>query len=116
MDSFFGKVMKCSDRESADFLTVNNCGYYRNISVEMRMRRTEGRRDFQYIYIDRGEGRFVTENGENTVGAGSVVIYRPREKQIYSFRADSAADYYWIHFSGTGAAEILERLGLCGGI
>lgn len=116
MDSFFGKGMKCSDRESADFLTVNNCGYYRNISVEMRMRRTEGRRDFQYIYIERGEGNFVTEDGENTVCAGSVVIYRPREKQIYSFRADSAADYYWIHFSGTGAAEILERLGLYGGI
>lgn len=116
MESFLGKNIQCSDSESGDFLTVNNCGYYRNVNVDMRIRRTKGRQDYQYIYIDKGEGVFETDSGIINVGAGSAVIFIPYQRQVYSFAADSASDYYWIHFSGVGTEGILKRLGLYGGI
>lgn len=82
----------------------------------MRLRRSAGRRDFQYIYVDNGVGEFEIDGANRRVEAGNVVIYRPREKQIYSFGKGMGSDFYWIHFSGTAAAEMLEELGLSGGV
>ena len=115
MECFFGKGDRCSDSESRRVLAVNNCGYYRNIHVEMHVLRPVGRRDFQYLYIDKGKGEFILNGEKKMLSAGSVVVYLPHEKQDYTFYADGA-DYYWIHFSGTGAKELLTRSGLGGGV
>lgn len=115
MESYFGKGALCSDRACERYLAVNNCGYYRNIDVEMHVLRPDGRRDFQYLYIDKGAGVFRFDREETRLTAGSGVIFYPHEKQDYRFFADGA-DYYWIHFSGTGAADLLSRTGLCGGV
>lgn len=116
MESFFGKDTQCSDTVSDRFLRVNNCGYYRDISVDMLLKRPKGRHDFQYIYIDKGKGNFEFGDKLQTVSAGSAVIYKPREKQVYYFDSSSRADFYWVHFSGTGAEDILRELGLHNGI
>lgn len=116
MQSFFGKGQLSSDRESKEYLTVNNCGCYKNINVDLRTVRMQGRKDFQYIYIDKGEGDFEIGGKEVTISEGSVVLFKPHEKQVYSFSAESDADYYWIHFSGIGANEIIEKLGFSANI
>ncbi len=111
-----GRDTGCSDWVSERYLHVNNCGYYRDISFDMKLRRGEGRHDFQYIYIDKGAGEFEIDGRNIRVEAGSVVIYKPHEKQVYSFEKRSGSDFYWIHFSGTAAEEILKELGLYGGV
>lgn len=116
MESYFGKGNRCSDRVSERYLAVNNCGYYRKINVDMRTFRAEGRRDFQYLYIDRGKGTFVLDREERTLGAGTVILFLPNERQEYTFFADGETDYYWVHFTGTGAYELLSRAGLRGGV
>ena len=49
------------------------------------------------------------------MSAGSVVIIYPGEENNYVFHENSNADYYWIHFSGTGALPLLSELRLNSG-
>lgn len=108
MDCFYGFGAFCSDRESDKYIEVNNFGYYKNVDTGIFVRREKGRTDYQIIYVKNGLAR-VFEAGENAeAAAGSVIVYRPGEPQIYSFAQGENTGYYWIHFSGTGASELIE--------
>lgn len=110
MECYFGMGTNCSDKVSKDYIAVNNFGYYKNLDKELKTLRLEGRFDFQIIYIEKGQGNFLTEAGMKSLGSGSFFIYHPGEKQIYSFSKGSS--FYWLHFSGTGIKELLENLKL----
>lgn len=73
--------------------------------------RPKGRIDYLIIYIASGKAHFFfRENEEETIaGAGSFVLYRPREYQKYAFYGQDNADIYWIHFTGAAVKELLKK-------
>lgn len=116
MECFYGIMTEYSDKCSDKYLSVNNFGYYKNIDTDMSTRRDKGRLDYQIIYIDKGYGSFRINNKAFEISNGNVVILHPGEKHNYTFKADSHADYYWIHFTGTGVEQLLKDLKLEGSI
>ena len=100
------RAIKNSDGESSDFLCINNCGAFIETNEAVITERPNGRIDFQLIYVSKGIIE-ITENGKDyLVGSGNIILYRPREPQVYT--ALKNCTFYWIHFSGTAAAKMLE--------
>lgn len=112
MKVYFAKGTCNSDKQSDLFFYVNNCGCYKNMDCDAFVERTHGRSDFQLIYVKTGAGEFYINHKMQRVAAGSVILYRPKEKQLYRFYKNTGTTYYWIHFSGTEAESIVQGLGL----
>lgn len=116
MDCFYGKGCLNTDKISEEYISVNNFGYAKHIDQNLCIKRSEGRHDYQIIYIDKGYGYFLIEDNFDKVESGNIILLRPGEKNHYEFYSDSLTDYYWIHFSGYGVPELLSSLKLQGSI
>ncbi len=92
---------------SDNFLAINNCGYVKYQSQQTILR-TKGRKDYHIIYVTKGKCVALADGKEEVLEAGSVLFYRPDEKQLYSYEKDSLA--YWIHFTGKCVEEIFSKL------
>lgn len=95
-------------------LIVSSCGNYRLSShSKMPTWRPNGRRDFQIIYIASGLVHFHFDKPENetVVGAGNIVLFRPKELQKYEFYAKDKTEVFWIHFTGGEVKKILRNYG-----
>lgn len=96
-------------------LGVATCGHMKLQAGSCRICKTvreKGFPDYQLIYIHRGQGTYLLDGRSRILPAGSAVLYRPGQPQIYSYRAADLAETYWIHFGGSRAAEVLQELGL----
>ncbi len=100
------------ERVSDEHLAINSCGIEHSFKIDRGSRRPNGRVDYHILYIERGF--CYLENGERStpVGAGSIIIFRPGEPQHYHFLADDNTISHYIHFTGTGCAELLKKLGI----
>lgn len=116
MEYYFAKGINCSDRVSDKYLAVNNFGYTKNASADVKTYRENGRCDYQLIYINEGYADFLIENETVRIQKGNIVIIYPHEKNSYVFYGKSQFEYFWIHFSGFCAGEILKTLKLDGHI
>lgn len=112
MECFYGRGSLNTDKTSNEYISVNNFGYTKNINHNLCVKREKGRLDYQIIYIDKGYGFFWMDNEFVKVTEGNIVLLYPGEKNHYKFQADSHTDYYWIHFTGNGSSEILNKLRL----
>jgi AraC-like DNA-binding protein len=93
---------------------VKSCGHYKLIHLkQFQTIRTNGRRDYQLLYVAEGIAHFVIEDKKHEVGKGGVVLYKPEEPQNYGYNLSDKPDIYWIHFTGRKAEQFLEVLGLC---
>lgn len=97
---------KNSDAESADFISINNCGAFIETEKAVTTLRPSGRMDFQLIYISQGTLELTENTGNKTIESGCVVLFRPHEPQLYCVPKDST--FYWIHFSGTKVQDMLD--------
>ena len=96
-----------TERVSDEYLTLNSCGIQRLGVIDRGSRRVNGRLDYHILYIEQGCCHLTLEGQETCVGAGGVILFRPREPQIYSFRAADDSVSHYIHFTGSGCAELL---------
>lgn len=112
MDYFCGKGYLNTDKTSPEYISVNNFGYTKNIDQDLRIIRSRGRLDYQMIYVDKGYGMFLVKNKLTRVDSGNIVMIYPGEKNHYEFYKESVSDYYWIHFTGVGVKNLLEKLKL----
>lgn len=99
--------VKNSDHESKEFICLNNCGAFLDTEKRIVTSRPSGRMDFLIIYISDGEIE-LTDGGENIIcGAGSVILFRPHEPQLYH-TGDKKTSFYWLHFSGSEAKNLMR--------
>jgi AraC-like DNA-binding protein len=84
---------------------VNNFGYYEDIE-RMELHREKGRKDYQLIYVKKGEIIISEKGDERVLSSGGICRFRPNEAQIYRI-SGIATTFFWIHFSGREAAEML---------
>lgn len=89
-------------------LYIFTCGYQNFQTKDYHINRPAGRPDYQILYIHKGCGTFLIDGNEVTCGAGSIILYRPNQPQIYSYYADDRPEVYWIHFLGTKSDQLLE--------
>lgn len=63
-------------------------------------------------FVAKGKGRFVCEDREYTVGAGSG-FYAPPDKVVY-YQADNSDpwEYVWVGFNGVDAGRLLKAVRL----
>lgn len=91
---------------------VSGCGIYRLIRQRVMLtQRPEGRRDYQLLYVSSGKAFFTFDGQEQEAAAGSMALYRPGESQRYFYYAEDEPEVCWIHFSGSAASEMLDKIG-----
>ena len=74
--------------------------------------RPEGREDYQLIYIADGCAHFrFSEDGPDTVvEKGNMVLFWPGQYQYYKLYSAEYGEFYWVHFTGHEAENILTGL------
>ncbi len=93
-------------------LRINNCGYYRIHTIPMlKTPIPEGRNDYQLLYIAEGKGYFCFKgsNEPTVVTKGHMILFRPKEPQVYYYYSKDKTEVYWVHFTGWKVEEYLER-------
>lgn len=91
-------------------IAINSCGRYEFIKRKLyKTHRPLGRKDFQLLYVAKGESLFTINGEEKLVKEGSIIIYHPNEPQYYCYNTESSPVIYWLHFSGNKAISLLEK-------
>lgn len=90
---------------------INSAGYYHFKTKDVgRILRSEGREDYQIIYIAKGKGYFTFDKKEVVIEEGNIIFYRPGECQQYRYDYKDQSQIYWIHFTGGKVEEYLRQL------
>ena len=93
-------------------LRINNCGYYRlHTTPVIETPHPEGRNDYQLLYIAEGKGYFYFNGSKKptVVEKGNMILFRPKEPQVYNYYVEDKTEVYWVHFTGWKVEEYLER-------
>lgn len=90
-------------------LFVNCCGYQHFMTRDFSIQRSNGRLDYQILYVYKGCGHYFIDQQWVVMPAGSIILYRPLEPQIYHYFANDDPEIYWIHFLGTQSDALLEE-------
>lgn len=93
-------------------LRINNCGYYRvHTTPVIETPHPEGRNDYQLLYIAAGKGHFYFKGSkeETIVPKGNMVLFRPKEPQVYYYYAEDKTEVYWVHFTGSQVEDFLDH-------
>lgn len=97
-------------------LVVTCCGYYRMHTMPVFLtERPQGRKDYQLLYIASGKAYFSFQGKEQVVTEGNMILYHPDEPQKYYYHAADKTEVYWIHFTGSEAAQYLSSYGIPSG-
>ena len=92
-------------------IKINNCGYYRvHTTPVIETPHPEGRNDYQLLYIAAGKGYFYFKGSKKAtiVEKGNMVLFRPKEPQVYYYYAKDKPEVYWVHFTGWKVEEYLD--------
>ena len=100
------RITTNNDLLSDNFLQVNCCGIFENISEESRTHRPNGRIDFQIILVIDGFLSIYHEDKLLKISKNQFVLIPPNVENNYEF--SNPIHTTWIHFSGTNAEKILN--------
>ena len=92
-------------------IKINNCGYYRvHTTPVIETPHPEGRNDYQLLYIAAGKGYFYFKGNKKAtvVEKGNMVLFRPKEPQVYYYYAKDKTEVYWVHFTGWKVEQYLD--------
>ncbi len=101
-----------SERVSDQYILLNNCGIERFFDTDAACIRRRGRADYLILYIAEGCCDLHLDGTDRSVGAGNVILFRPGEKQHYSYDHRKKPVSYYMHFTGVGCPSLLEKLGI----
>lgn len=91
---------------------IVNCGYN---DVTEYMHHTRTRSDFYLLIMTRGYGIHIHQNKKYTLKVGDMFLYFPNEKQEYYYNPKDNSVFYWVHFSGKKAMQLIKELQLSSG-
>ena len=106
-DVYSGNVCDLSQ-----FLVINCIGYQNWIPDATAF--CEGRQDFYILYVVRGEMTILSGSEPQKISQGQIICFYSHTP--YEYRSGKeGVFYYWLHFTGHSAKEILERCGIGNG-
>ena len=100
------------EKVSSEFLELNSCNQQFLSDKNYTLHRKNGRSDYHILYITEGCCYTLDQGREVRVPAGHLILFKPREEQLYKFYAVDHPVSCYIHFSGTGCESLLKELGL----
>lgn len=89
-----------------NYLTVN-CTGFSSFTDEQSV--CSVRHDYYMIYMCSGRVSVSQPNVSRELLPGDMIIFSPETTFSYHNPPDSRMDYYWVHFSGFGANELLSQ-------
>lgn len=104
-------VFSCNRASTEQSLMVNCAGITATpfcFSTDSRGKR----KDYYLMYITDGKLTFHFPNEEKTLSAGTVVIFPPEYRYIYSHTDHTEICYYYVHFTGRDAKLLLANYDL----
>ena len=113
MKTFYFRRNSDYDKEfgNKNWLHINNLGYYSNISKNISTDRSEPRADYHLLYVSKGE---IAINGM-TLKEGDAYLLLPNELHAYTYKKAENSRYYWVHFTGNKASDVLLQFGISNG-
>ena len=93
-------------------LRLNNFGYYKDIEKDIKVKRENGRYDYQLIYVSSGEVLV----DRSILKSGDYCIFAPNNPQFYTYLAREGSRYFWVHFTQNGLDELFGREALLSGV
>lgn len=99
-------------KSTTDYLLVNCAGYYRFDKSNNVRHRKNGRNDFLIVYIHDGQAMVKSKGQDYKLEPGNIFIYHPNEEQYYGQVNNHPVENYWVHFTGFGVDNVLEKLKL----
>jgi AraC-type DNA-binding domain-containing proteins len=100
--------------EESSYLIVNCVGYYEFEEFYKPTHRKNGRKDYYLAYNQYGQVKVRMKGIDHIIEPGTVFIYNPLEEQYYGHSGKSSFLCYWVHFTGYGVEELLEKAELTG--
>ncbi len=101
-----------SEFVSSEYMHLNNCGihqrWYKDYYCTFR---PNGRKDYHILYIFKGKCYAEIDGAPITVDEGSMILYKPNERQKYEFFKEDKSISCYIHFTGTGCEKLLNDIG-----
>ena len=98
--------------EQTDGLFVNCCGCSK--TEPLHSFGPALKPHFLIHYVLSGKGKFSVRNQEYNLEAGSGFLIEPGELAFYQADEKEPWTYVWVGFSGSQAAEYMEKMGLSG--
>lgn len=93
-------------------LVLNSCGYQYFHHTPFTIDRPHGRMDYHLIYIAKGTGYFYVEGSKRLLSAGHLILYKPNDKQWYSYNNSKDTHIYWFHLTGSQIEAYLQSFQL----
>lgn len=106
--------MISSERTTNEYISLNNCGFHTFGHHDWIVNRP-GRVDYYIIYIHSGRCIIEEDNKETEALSGDIVLYRPNEPQKYYFKAEDKTVSMFLHFTGTGCGELINKFNMSSG-
>jgi len=92
-------------------IIVNCCGL-ENLDKPFETVRHKGRKDFFVLYLASGILEVLTDEGMKIIIPGQMITYFPHTPCVYNNERKESVKYYWAHFTGAKAQELVEKCGL----
>ena len=89
-----------------DHALIPNCGGVCVLPRPFETHMRQGREDFYIQYLVQGDMR-VWLDKEQHMRPGQAVLYYPRTAYRYAQQGEGPVRYYWLHFTGHAAEELV---------
>ena len=104
-------VYHCSRTSDKENLLVNCAGNFVS-SSSFTTYSGKGRPDYYLLYVVAGTLRVEFPEGWRTCHSGNFIVFPPNTHYRYVHDGSSELNYLWVHFTGYGVTEAMERYGI----
>lgn len=103
----------CNVRITDQPLFVNCIGRV-DLPFKFTTHERRGRHDYYLMYLTSGSLDALIDGQECTIVPGDLVLFPPEREYRYTKISSADVQYLWVHFTGSKAEEMLEKLGFSG--
>ena len=108
--NYFDEFIAKTDYLQTRLLQVNSCGSERVVKYDYTILRSNGRRDFHFLYLQNGWLDIEVGTAKARLTRGQCAVFLPNVRQMYSFTAAGDPVSLYLHFTGQAAAEAMQYL------
>ena len=99
-----------TERTSNEYIVLNSCGIQKFYDTDGNCLREKGGIDYHILYVADGFCYIKSNNKKQKISKGNIIFFYPQERQEYSFHSSDKSVSYFIHFTGTGCKDILNKV------
>ncbi len=92
-------------------LIINCTGLLSQVQP-FRNQTSVGREDYYLQYLTKGKMDVWLDGKHHIMQPGQAILYYPHTAYRYAMHRQEAVQYYWLHFTGSEAAELVKTCNL----